>query len=421
MKAKDIITLTLKNILYRKTRSWLTILGIVIGIAAVVGLMGLGDAIKDSINTQLGGLGGDKIIITPGKSEQAFSRRADLHGPPKTTITTDTSGAEPLTEREAQAIGRLPNIVAAAAMVQRNYDIVFRSEYSSLTVQFIEPIGTEAVEQPTIISGRWLTSSDKTSCVLGYNVAKEVFANEIRVGETISINEKSCRVVGILEKVGGFTGMDSYVLINIDAIKTFTDDYDDELSFINVRVTDTDKVEEVEESITSLLLRLHNTKEEDFSILSFASIQESVTSITSLITAFLGGIAAISLIVGAIGISNTMLTSVMERTREIGILKAIGAKKMDVLWLFIAESSIMSFIGGLIGLIIGLGLAQGIISLLPIVFNIPAEGRMNLQLVINPLILIGALVISVVIGVLSGFLPAKKAAELNPIEAIWYE
>jgi len=421
MKPGDVINLTLKNILYRKTRSWLTILGIIIGIAAVVGLMGLGDAIQESIEVQLGGLGGDKLIITPGLSQQAFSRRADFQGPPRTTITTDTSGAEPLTEDDAIAISRLTNIYAVAPMVQRSYEVEFRSEYSTLTTQFVDPLSTELVEEPTILDGRWLSNSDKTSCVIGYNVAKELYANEIRVGERISVNEKSCRVIGILEKEGGFTGMDDYVIINLGSIDSFTDDYDDELSLINIKVEDTDRVNEAEESITNLLLRLHNTKEEDFTILSFASIQESVSSITSLITAFLGGIAAISLVVGAIGISNTMLTSVLERTREIGILKAIGAKKKDVLTMFIAESSIMSFIGGLIGLLVGLGLAQLIITLLPIAFNVPREASMNLQLVINPLLLGGALTISVVIGMLSGFLPAKKAAELNPIEAIWYE
>jgi putative ABC transport system permease protein len=419
MRSKDIINLTLKNIVYRKTRSWLTILGIIIGIAAVVGLMGLGDAISESINVQLGGLGGDKLIITPGQAQQAFSRSADLEGPPTTSITSDVIGAEPLTEREAQAISRLPNVLAVSAMVQERYEVEFRSEFASLTVQFVDPVGAEAVEEPVIVDGRWLSSSDKNSCVLGHNVAKEIFSNEIRIGETITINGKNCRVTGILQEEGGFTGMDDYVVINLDAIDLFTDDYEDELSYINVRVSDTDKVGEVEELITELLLRLHNTKEEDFSILSFASIQERVSAITSLITAFLGGIAAISLVVGGIGISNTMLTSVMERTREIGILKAIGAKKSDVLLLFITESSIMSLIGGVIGLLVGLGLAQGIILLLPIAFT--GGPSTQLKLVVNPLLLGGALTISMIIGVVSGFMPAKKAAELNPIEAIWYE
>lgn len=421
MIPRDVIGLTLKNIKYRKQRSALTILGIIIGIAAVVGLMGLGDAIEGAITTQLSGLGGDKLIITPGVSQQAFSRSANFDdSAPSTTITSDTTGAKPLTEREAQEISSLPYILAVSPMVQKSFNVQFRSEYSRVTVQFIEPIGANLVEQPNMLEGRWLTPSDKNTCVLGYTIAKDTYSNDINLGDVININGTTCRVGGILTKQGGLTGMDNYIALNINAIKTYIPDYNDELSYINVRVSDTEKVTEVEESITRLLLRLHNTIEKDFTLLSFATIQESVSAITTLITAFLGGIAAISLLVGAIGISNTMFTSVMERTREIGILKAIGAKEKDILALFIAEASIMSLIGGLIGLLMGIGLSWSIINILPLLFPLPSGGA-NLKLVINPILLIGALMISIIIGAISGYFPARKAAKLNPIEAIWYE
>ncbi|MFA5406095.1 MAG: ABC transporter permease [Candidatus Nanoarchaeia archaeon] len=422
MKANDLISLTIKNITYRKTRSWLTILGIVIGIAAVVGLMGLGDAIQGAINVQLSGLGGDKMVITPGLSQQSFSRSADFSSSGGTaTITTQLGNSNPITEHEASQLANIAGVNAVSPMVQRSYEVTFRGEFSTTTVEFVEPNGMYAVEQPEVIDGRWLLTNDKFSCIIGYNIANDVFSNQINAGDMINVKGKSCRVVGVLKKEGGFSGTDNYVIMNLGVVSSFIDDYNDELTYVYVKVSDTEQIEEVEEQITALLLRLHKTTEEDFTILSFASIQESVGSITTLITGFLGGIAAISLLVGAIGISNTMLTSVMERTREIGILKAIGAKKQDVLLLFITEAGIMSLIGGFIGLIVGMGLAQGIIVLLPTLFMMPENAAAGLKLVVNPLLLIGALAISLAIGIISGYLPAKKAAELNPIEAIWYE
>jgi putative ABC transport system permease protein len=422
MKASDLINLTIKNITYRKTRSWLTILGIVIGIAAVVGLMGLGDAIQSAINIQLSGLGADKIIITPGLAQQSFSRSADFRSNTATTsITTQLGNAEPLTEREAEQIANIAGVKAVAPMVQKSYEVTFRGEFTTATTQFVEPNGMNIVEEPELVDGRWLLSNDKFSCIIGYNIANTVFTNTINTGDMITVDNRNCRVVGVLKKEGGFSGKDNYVIMNLDVVNSFVEDYNNELSFIYVRVTDTELIDDVETQITALLLRLHKTTEEDFTILSFASIQESVNSITGLITAFLGGIAAISLLVGAIGISNTMLTSVMERTREIGILKAIGAKKIDVLLLFITEAGIMSLIGGFIGLLFGMGLAQLIIIVLPNLFMMPENAAAGLKLVVNPLLLIGALMISLGIGIVSGYLPAKKAAELNPIEAIWYE
>ncbi len=419
MIPKDIIWLTLKNILYRKTRSWLTILGIVIGIAAVVGLVGLGDAIQESIAIQLGDLGGDKLIITPGLAQQSFSRNANFKGEAKTTISTDLSGAEPLTEKEVESISKLPNILAVSPMVQRSYEVVFRGEYSSITTQFVKPAPMRVIEQPVLIQGRWLNDNDKFSCVIGFNIANEVFSHQILVGDLISVNGKNCRVIGVLKKEGGYTGKDDDVILNIGVVDSFVSDYNEELTYAYVRVKDTSLLNVTEEQITNLLLKLHHTVDKDFTILSFASIQESVSSITNLISAFLGGIAAISLLVGAIGISNTMFTSVLERTKEIGILKAIGAKERDILALFITEASIMSLIGGVVGLIIGTALAQGMILLLPKLFTMPSST--HLRLILNPLLLIGSLIISIVIGALSGFLPARKAARLNPIEAIWYE
>lgn len=423
MKASDVLALTIKNITYRKLRSWLTILGVIIGIAAVVGLMGLGDAIQGAINSQLTEFGADKLIISPGISQPTFSRSVSTQGglgPGQGMLVSNTAGAKNLTENEARAISNLPNVLAVSPMVQRSYNIKFMNQLSKITVQFVDPTETEIIENPDILEGRYLEPSDKYSCVVGYNIANSTFNKQIRTGDLLEVNGKNCKVIGILKKAGGFVSADNYVILNIAVVKSFEPTYQNSLSMIYIKVKDAAKIDNTEALIKTLLKKLHNTLKEDFTIVNFANIMETVQSITGLITAFLGGIATISLLVGAIGISNTMFTSVIERTREIGILKAIGAKRNDILYMFISEAGIMSLIGGLVGILIGIGIASGIIRILPLIFQMPSGGA-NLVFILNPELMITVLIISLLIGILSGILPARRAASLNPIEAIWYE
>lgn len=423
MKASDVLALTIKNITYRKLRSWLTILGVIIGIAAVVGLMGLGDAIQGAINSQLTEFGADKLIISPGISQPTFSRSVSTQGglgPGQGMLVSNTAGAKNLTENEARAISNLPNVLAVSPMVQRSYNIKFMNQLSKITVQFVDPTETEIIENPDILEGRYLEPSDKYSCVVGYNIANSTFNKQIRTGDLLEVNGKNCKVIGILKKAGGFVSADNYVILNIAVVKSFEPTYQNSLSMIYIKVKDAAKIDNTEALIKTLLKKLHNTLKEDFTIVNFANIMETVQSITGLITAFLGGIATISLLVGAIGISNTMFTSVIERTREIGILKAIGAKRNDILYMFISEAGIMSLIGGLVGILIGIGIASGIIRILSLIFQMPSGGA-NLVFILNPELMITVLIISLLIGILSGILPARRAASLNPIEAIWYE
>ncbi len=420
MKFVDIFRLTIKSLLYRKLRSWLTILGIIIGISAVVALVSLGDVIQESVNYQLSGLGGDKIIIMPGLTKQIFSRQADMSTSATSQIIQIKKPVKPLTEKEANTLLKLPNIKAVSSVVRKTLNISFRGETKTNDVLFINPLEYYNVETFSMLEGRWLSSGDRSSCVLGYSVANDLFSQKIKIGDIIKINGKICKVIGIIKKQGGIVSNDDYIFINLNSIKSFTD-YNDELTSIRIRVKDTSLLEETEKQIETTLLRLHKTKEKDFTIISFANIKEQVNSVLLIIRVFLAGIAAISLLVGGIGISNTMFTSVMERTREIGILKAIGARKKDIEYLFLAESTIMSAVGGFVGIILGIILSSGVVWIMPRVFDMPSDVIESMHLVITPSLILFSLIISLAIGILSGFLPARKAAGYDPIKAIWYE
>ncbi|MFA5744347.1 MAG: FtsX-like permease family protein, partial [Candidatus Nanoarchaeia archaeon] len=255
--------------------------------------------------------------------------------------------------------------------------------------------------------------------VIGYKVANGMFSENITIGDTIIINETyEYRVVGIMEEQGGFDSLDSQILVDYDETERLISDYEENFQSISVKPKDVNYFEKTKEAIMDALRATHDKEEgeEDFAISDMTSMLSSVSDIMSTLTIFLSGIAAISLLVGAISISNTMYTSVYEKTREIGIMKAIGATNKDIELLFLLESMMISLLGGIGGIIIGLGLSVILISLAPLILS-----NISLSYVISLPLIFGSAIFSVLIGALSGYFPAKEAAKLDPITAIWYE
>jgi len=412
MKFNDVLKLAFKNVGFKALRSWLTILGIVVGIASIVGLMTFGDSINNGIESQLSTLGSDNVVIQPGAPVQG------IRSVPGSFQQEESNGY--LDENDINELRNIDNVEAVSPIVSERYEIEYGDETASLIVNFIIPSEYEKINSGIIFEdGFMISDTDDERAVIGYSVAHNIFEEEIETGDIIIINEDyEFKVEGIL-KNEGMGGSDNNILISIEYINNIINDWDESYDSITVKLKDSDLLEATTEEINEVLRDSHDVEEgeEDFSIQDYSGMLDTVSEMISLLTALLTGIASISLLVGGISISNSMFTSVFERTREIGIMKAIGADDGEIKALFLAESMIISLIGGIGGVIIGLGFAQIIISLAPVLFS----GLGNISLMINPLLLVEVMLFSVIIGALSGYFPADKASKLDPIEAIWYE
>ena len=367
MNFKDYIRLTLKNVEFKGLRSWLTILGIVIGIASVVGLLTLGLSINKGINSQLQSFSSDIITVRAGSETRAVA----MQGP-----RMEFSGASQsayLTLDDLNAILSLDSVSSAYPLISSKYSIEYNDESFSSTVNFIMPKEYEIVNGETEFEdGEMISSGDYSRAVIGYNVANGMFSENITVGDTILINgTNEYKIVGIMKQQGGFGGLDDQILVDYDETERLISDYEENFQSISVKPKDVNYFEKTKEAIMDALRATHDKEEgeEDFAISDMTSMLSSVSDIMSTLTIFLSGIAAISLLVGAISISNTMYTSVYEKTREIGIMKAIGATNKDIELLFLLESMMISLLGGIGGIIIGLGLSVILISLAPLILS----------------------------------------------------
>jgi putative ABC transport system permease protein len=414
MKAKDLLSFSLNNITHRGLRSWLTILGIVIGVAAVVAIISLGIGTQRAINTQLSTLGTDVITVTAGFNRASF-QRFDNGG------TSATSIPKNLTDRDLKLIKSIPEVLYINGIISDRVQTSYLSQTASLTVQGVDPLAWNGISSYDLDSGRLLIQSDVNSIVIGNSVANTVFKQTLSLGAQLTIGGKPFKVAGVLEKSGGFGGNDNIIFMPITAARNIlTDIPPTQFSSIQLKVTDPSVVESVSSDIENkLLLAKHETNAtKSFTILSVLSIQSTISTITGTLNLFLGGIAAISLLVGAIGIANTMFTSVIERTRQIGTLKALGATNSDIMKLFVLESSLIGLAGGILGVSFGF-IVSGAISEIGMRSGFgPGSGSLT---VITPELIVAAIAFSVIIGAISGFVPARMAANLQPVEALRYE
>ena len=420
MKNTDIFKLSVNSLTQRGLRSWLTILGIIIGVAAVVAILSMGAGMEESVSSQLGGLGADIVTITPG-----FNRAVGFRGHGEGSRDMGASGTDGnLTVRDIQIIKSVSGVDLVNGIVSGRADVTYLAETASLSVKGVDPlIWSEMTTTSELESGRYLSTGDGNVVVIGNSIAEETFKQPLLTNTQIEIEGKSFRIVGILEKSGMDDGT---IFMPSDQARIILEDFEsDQFSSIEVKVSDTgtedsEYVLEVTEKIEEkLLLSRHVTEDKkDFTITSSQATQEMVSEMMGTMNMFLGGIAAISLLVGAIGIANTMFMSVMERTRQIGVLKALGTTNNEVMKLFLIESGIIGFLGGLIGIFFGI-IASGMLTLLGGGMAPGARGEM--VTVVEPELIMFAMVFTIVIGIISGLIPARSAANLEPVDALRYE
>jgi putative ABC transport system permease protein len=421
MKFGDIARFSLNNLMHRGLRSWLTILGVIIGVAAVVSIISIGSGTQQSITSQLGGLGANIITISPG-SNRAFGFGGG-EGVVVQRTTSATTTQQNLTTRDVQTIKAVEGVQYVDGIVSGRADVTYLAQTASLSIQGVDPLAWREMNTVELESGRYLTQSDVDSVVIGYSVANNVFKQPLVINSQIGIEGKSFKIVGILQRSGGFGGSDNTIIMTANSARTVIEDIAiNQFSSIQVQVSDTSLVNSTSAAIENKLLLLRHETEstKDFTISSSLSIQETISSVTNTLALFLVGIAAISLLVGAIGIANTMFMSVMERTRQIGVLKALGTTDREIAMLFVTESAIMGFIGGLAGIFLGF-IASGIVSELGSRLIATGGGAGGFSTLISPELIAFAIGFSIIIGAISGLLPARRASKLQPVEALRYE
>jgi len=400
---KDYFFLAVGNLKHRGLRSWLTVLGVFIGIAAVVGLIMMGEGLRTAITAQFSSLSTDKLVIQNAGTGM---------GPPGSTAV------KKITRHDADVINKVAGVEKTIPRLIR----IAKTEFNkNANFNYLASIPNEAESEKIIYDsmnvkvkdGRLLKQSDSGKIVIGSDIAKEnLFGKEIVEGNKILIQGKSFEVIGILEPASSFQ-INQAILMNEEDMKKLFD-IKDEYDMIVVQVYDSNQAEDIAKKISEALRkdRKEKTGEEDFSVQTPLQAISSVDTILNIINLIIGGIAAISLLIGGIGIANTMYTSVLERTKEIGTMKAVGAKNSDILYIFLSESGLLGLIGGIIGAGIGMGLAFGVSAIANSAF-----GSEILNVQISYPLVFGAIAFSFLIGLVSGLTPAFQASKLKPVEA----
>lgn len=401
----DHLRISLKNIREKGLRSWLTLIGIFIGITAVVALIGLGGGMRTAITSQFGANTADVISVQASAS-------TSTGGPPGSNVVT------PLTRSDAQAIERISGVEAALPRLVETIAVEYNDVLSvTFATSVNEGDDREIVEEVLNIEieqGRFLKDGDNYKAVVGHNLGEpdNEYEKAMVIGSKITINDQEFEVIGITKKQGSFI-FDNVFYIN-DGILQDLADKQEEVDVIGVKVKDKSFIEPVKEDIERLLRKRRDVRagEEDFSVQTPDAILESLDSILAGIQMFIVIIASISIIVGGIGIVNTMVTAVLERRRQIGIMKSIGARNSDIFMIFFIESGLMGLIGGGIGAIIGT-----LISYFGTVGINAWVGSSSSPEISIPLIL-GALAGSFLVGAIAGVAPALRAARQNPVDAL---
>ncbi len=414
MRNSTYLKMGLNMLVHSKLRSWLTIIGIVIGIGSVVGILSLGDAMQEQVQSRLAEMDLTKITISPGYTKAS----SNMHGPPGEGRGGTTTDVE-LTDDDIEALQGLDGIQYITGQISGSEPVIYAAQNATLSITGVDPQVWKYMTTLETQSGRLLEPSDKYVAVIGSGVASGVYDQDIGINQVITINGKAVRVVGILAEEG--EGGDRSIYMPIDGAVNLLDDAEkDVYDSITVKAKSEDLVDGLMEDIVDkLMVSRHIIQEDDrdFSVTASKSMAESVTEMTSSMTLFLGAIAAVSLLVGAVGIANTMFTSVLEKTKEIGTMKAIGAKNRDILMIFLFNSAMVGLVGGILGVILGACVS----TLFPLLGMSMMGGGGSSGIYLAPDLMAFGLILAVLIGVISGVVPAYRASKLKPVDALRYE
>ncbi len=414
MNLHESLSSALRSLRANKVRSSLTMLGVIIGVAAVVAMLSIGQGAQASITSQIQSMGTNLLFISPGAVNQSGARQA-------------AGSAQTLTYEDALAIAdpaNCPGVRLVAPETTYMGQVVYRNQnthtrISGVTADYATVRNYEVAEGEFISPGH--VSSRSTVAVLGANTAQTLFQGASPIGQTIRVDNVTFRVIGVLASKGGSAmgSQDDGVMVPLTTAQTrFSRSFfrgGSGVSQISVQVADERLMDQTAQEIADLLRRRHRVLyEDDFVITSQEDLFSMASQITGVLSLFLGGIGAISLLVGGIGIMNIMLVSVSERTREIGIRKAVGAKRRDILSQFLVEATLLSVVGGFLGILLGWGISR-------LIQSVGSASGVEITTVVSAGSVILATGFSVAVGLFFGIYPAMRAAALRPIDALRYE
>ncbi|NTW08270.1 MAG: FtsX-like permease family protein [Anaerolineaceae bacterium] len=407
MNIRAAIFEALESLNANKVRSGLTILGIVIGVAAVVAMLAVGTGAQNTITGSINGIGTNILFVFPGNLQE------------------EVRNIKPLSQADVNAIAdpfQAPSVALVAPVILSNLNITYGGEQTNSQVSGVTTT-YENVRNEKLTEGAFFTEEDflgrASVALIGPEVADKLFGRRDGVvGESIRIEGQPFRIAGVLASKGGgsFGSQDNVVLLPLSTAQARLIHKNNKYDIVYIQAASPDQINSATEEISQILRTRHRTEIglDDFTVLSQQDIVSTAQTITGVLTIFLGGIAAISLLVGGIGIMNIMLVSVTERTREIGLRKAIGARKRDILVQFLTESSLLSLIGGVVGIALG-WLIGFIVGKVAEASGSPFYPSITIQSVLL------ATIFSTAVGLFFGIYPANRAANLEPVEALRYE
>lgn len=390
---QDYLIFAIRSLKHRQLRTWLTVIGIIIGIGSIIALISISQGLENAIVEQFERMGSNRIYIAP----EGFLSAMAMEG---------------LTTRDVERVEKMPEVEWTNPYVYTSSEIEFSNE-KQFVQQFLG-IDTDGLAQKwedmdfKLIEGRLPEKKQKGIAVLGYKIAKDVFKKEIHLKNKIKVKDEEFRVTGVMEEIGNEDD-DTAIYIDIDDFRELFDK-PEEVNAIEVKIKPGLDVNLVAEKIEERLARARD--DENFEVLTPEQMLAQVGEILNIIRLVLGGIAAISLIVGGVGIMNSMYTSVLQRRREVGVMKSVGAKNKDVMLVFLVESGLLGIGGGILGVALGSGiaLATGYVA--------AQQGFALLSIKLSWQLSLFGLIFALLVGMAAGVLPARQAAKLRPAEAL---